>query len=387
MRAGWLAVAAVLLGMCGAGLAVADEHLVAGRVLGPDGAAVADATIWLTTTDWDDMRGPLLVAEQRTDAEGHFRFGDLPDPPARPGTFSLCVHKEGLAFAWAGRLHGNAPDLLLVLERPVQIRGRVLDPEGGPVTGVRPQVSWLTRGPGFDPLDIVDMGQAYFGPPPEVAEVIATETDAEGWFEVLDMPPGLALHASVRVPGYAPAYVQAPWRDLGAGTPLQLVLQTPGAVRGRVYRGHDGRPMPGVSVMCGYVTATTDERGYYEATGLAPGAWDVHLHELPRVFTARAVPDVVVEPGATVEGVDLVAAAGVEISGRVTERDTGRPVPGVGICCNTQQQPSVGRSWPLLFTDDRGCYRLRAPEGAAELRPFEMPRGWRPAGTESQQLR
>lgn len=355
--------------------------LFAGTVLYPDGQPAVGAQVWLTTEDWVEYEGPRLLAQTETDTQGRFEFRDLPPVPEQPGSYTICVLKQGYAFAWAGRIRPPDAALRMVLEREVPLRGRVLDPQGNPAAGVQPRLSFPVRSPGFDPLEIFGYGSVY-APPAELSQMMITATDERGEFEIHHLPAGVEMTLRVEEENYARKAVRHHWAELMSGEPVEINLEEPGTVRGRVYRAEDGAPVAGVEVAT-YAggKATTDQQGRYEITNLRSGAYQIYLHELPTEFTAAAVADITVEPGATVEGVDLKVIPGYEIRGLVTEQDTGEPIADFGVCCNTAQQPLVGKAWPLVRTGPDGRYSLRAPEGRAELRRFYVPKGWRPAKT------
>ncbi len=365
----------LLLGLSPTVVPAAD---FAGQVVDNSGAPVAGATVWLTTEDWVETYEPSALAEAQTDGQGCFEFANAPAAAADPGWYNICAHRQGSALAWTDRLGQSHPSLLLVLEREFPIRGHVADSEGNPVAGIRPAVTFLVRYPGFDPFQIGD-DSAALAPPAALSDLLVAPTDEQGEFELRHLPPGIDLHISIDDPRYARADGRFEWGELASGDPIAMTLEPPGTIRGRVYRAEDGTPVAGVSVTTSPSGATTtDDQGRYELTKLPPAVYQVYLNELPVEFTAKAV-EVTVESGATVEGVDLQVIPGVELTGMVTEQGTGQPLGRAGVCANTAQQPKAGISFPVMHTGADGRYSLRAPEGPAQLRPFDMPEGWRSA--------
>jgi protocatechuate 3,4-dioxygenase beta subunit len=350
----------------------------AGQVLAPDGKPAVAAKVWLTLEDWSPGgSGRSVVATAETGAPGRFQFA-----PAKPvvwgdANYVVCAYADGLAFAWTDRMHLSDPTLLLTLEPEVVLHGRVVDSQAKPVAGAKPRVSFLVRYPGFDPLAIGDRG-AVLAPPDALSEMMTTATDDRGEFEVRRLPAGIDPHIEVRHGDYAAVSPYLDWATVSTGKPIELVLEPGARIRGRVFRAADGAALSGVKVAAyGGGMATTGKQGEYELSGLGSGVYQVYLKELPANLTAKAVGGVVVAPGATVTGIDLLAVPGVEVTGTVTEQGTGTPVPNVGICCNTAQQPQVGIAWPLVFTGADGRYLIRAPEGPAQVRPLRLPEGWR----------
>ena len=150
-------------------------QVFAGTVLYPDGKPAAAANVWLTFEDWGETYEASVRAETRTDAEGRFEFTDVPGAPEEPGSYSICVYQEGWAFAWAGRTRQADANLLFVLERAISLRGRILDAEGKPVSGIRPQVGFLSRLASFDPPEIKSYGGAVLAPPDEIGRASCRE--------------------------------------------------------------------------------------------------------------------------------------------------------------------------------------------------------------------
>lgn len=367
----------LLLMLCSPAAFCADvPEVFAGKLLDATGASVGGATVWLTTEDWGNGEGPTILARSETADNGSFRFVGFPAAPEDPGLYNVVAYKQGWAFAWSDRMRHARRNIRLTLGREFPLQGRIVGPDGKPVAGLQPMVSFLTHRPGFDPLAIGTLSSA-FAPPPAVSDLMVTPTDETGHFRVRGIPPGSRMSLKVTDERFAHTSVRLAWGELREGRPIEIALAPPATIRGRVLNAEGGTPRPGVSVgLYAGGGTTADANGRYEFRNLRPGVHHVYLHELPRQFTARAVSDVKVEPGATVENVDLLIERGVTIRGRATAQGTDEPIADYGICCNTQQQPRVGSAWPIIKTGADGRYSLQAPEGEAKLRPFDLPEGW-----------
>lgn len=349
-----------------------------GKVLLPDESPAAGAKVWLTATGQDQPPGPAILAITTADAEGRFAFPPTPALIGEWPTHSVCARAEGYAFAWTNRMGAGDTTISLTLQKPFPLYGKVTDFAGRPVAGLQPRVSFLVCGAGFDALSFLDLGAA-FDVPAELSALTVSPTDAEGRYSLSGLPPGVDVYLRFDSPACASVRVSRDWAPLMAGEPLDVILPKPGTIRGRVL-GPDGKPAAGlkISTAMGWAaSANTDGEGRYELANLAPGAYQVYMRELPVEFTVPAYPEVRVEEGATVEGLDFRLERGIEIAGRATDQDSGAPLAGVGICCNTAQQPAMGIAWPVVKTGPDGRYSLRAPTGKAELRPFGIPPGWR----------
>src|SRR5262249_38058309 len=142
-----------------------------------------------------------------------------------------------------------------------------------------------------------------------------------------------------------------------------------------------GKPMANVGVTghlkSGWwengVFAKTDAEGRYKLVGLpkAPGCTVTFLteHELVFLGLTKAVPET---GGLTPVTVDIDMVRGVVITGRVTDKETGKPVPGgvryvplagnkeVGKLPGTDVHNDGAMSYPL---DAEGNFRIVAPPG------------------------
>jgi len=281
---------------------------IVGRVVDPDRQPLAGARIRAFLRR-PDLRGSGSERsfETTTDGDGRFTVGDL-----RHGEeVMLHVRRSGYAQAHLQRVTApTAQPLELVLQPVARVSGTVHDPRGRPVEGARVRVD-RTTGPG---------GAPYSSPE-------AVETDADGRFDVAEVPPG-AVTVHARAQGYLrDARIHLELEPGSRVEDLELTL-TPGAtVRGRV-RGPDGEPVAEASVRwredrtARPNAARTDGDGEYRLEGVAPG---------PRTFVvshprhARALGDLEVKPGDN--RLDFQLEAGYEIRGRVLA-DDGRPVAG-----------------------------------------------------------
>lgn len=106
-----------------------------GRVVGPEGEPIDTATVEVFREPYDRQRSTYTI----TDDRGEFRVTGLDE-----GTYELAfdddlvTREPGAAELYGGRLKGvraGASGILFALQSPVEIQGRVVDPEGQPVAG------------------------------------------------------------------------------------------------------------------------------------------------------------------------------------------------------------------------------------------------------------
>ena len=206
----------------------------AGHVRYPDGSPAVGARLSaeassIETDAWSALYTRISENNRTTaDGQGHFTFSGLPDG----FSFDLVARRdrEGVrSIAHRDAVRDGEMDLELVLETAPAIVGRVLAPDGEPVSGALVRVvpqndsRYLLRAEGL-------AGSA--------------RADPEGNFLLqLDKPEAVALEATAS--GFAPSLVQlveAPNQD-----PVELQLRTPLTVTGRVV-DTAGRPVVGATV-------------------------------------------------------------------------------------------------------------------------------------------
>ena len=169
--------------------------------------------------------------------------------------------------------------------------------------------------------------------------------------------------------GFAPTYVT---RAMGGREDIEVVLTGGGAITGSVrevlsggsHYGIEGRPVPNAVVLARYRSngllnayGITDQDGNYRIGNLAPGAYLVQADRrgtpdlMARGLTCGRERPVEVREGEVISGVDLFLRPGRAVSGRVTYRDTGEPVPGIVVRLSGPRPVSA-------VTDEEGRYRF-----------------------------
>lgn len=155
-----------------------------------------------------------------------------------------------------------------------------------------------------------------------------------------------------------------------------------GAITGRVTL--DGKPAQGVVVLAVPVTsghsmaldqmvkppvrikAVTDSEGRYRFEGLPAGGYSLEPFA-PNLVRSDSDDDddkndLNVADGATVEGIDFALSRGGVITGKITDSE-GRPVIEEEIALKSADptkylNPPSGEDQRMLYTDDRGVYRI-----------------------------
>lgn len=286
-----------------------------GRVLAPDGAALAGALVLAGPRNGHIVPSPLggnATAPQpraaASDADGRFELGDA--LPAGPQP----VHCFARGFApWSGEVNiaDAAEELVIQLAPAARIEGRVVDADGNPVAGA-------------EVLQSIEHLGGWFHS--DAFPAARDTTDAQGWFVLEWIGSGKrelnAWNQQRRELGRARATVEC---CPGETTRCELRLERGATISGRVV-DEQGRPLAGWYVGSQPSdfrkqwyprSASTDGEGRFLLANLGPGAHDLSVR--PPALSAALVELKSVAPGTS--ELELVVpeahAANAEVSGRL----------------------------------------------------------------------
>src|SRR5262245_16962867 len=221
-----------------------------------------------------------------------------------------------------------------------ELRGIVRAGNGTPLEGASVQVFR----PAFRGFDL--RGGAPEDEPEQVSEV---QSDTRGEFRVA-LSPGDRVDLEARREGLCPARAV----DRGAGEFVELVLLTGLRVRGRITRARDGAPVagarvgiqaPGSPLLLPETTVSAGDGTYSLRVPAAP----TRLKVVPLVEQSSPFLPLSFDAGGECV-LDVAVEDGVRVEGRVSARDTGRP-----LAARVHEGRVGGRS---VATDERGEYVL-----------------------------
>jgi RNA polymerase sigma factor (sigma-70 family) len=330
---------------------------VRGRVVDPDGKPVARAEVYLNTHNPKAREYPVRAT---TRADGRFAFSfnrselDSTWTNTPTGTVIALAEGFGCDVATVGRAGGDG-EIALRLVKDMPLSGRVLDREGNPVAGAKVSVTALQianeenltvaleefRKDSF----ITSIAKTWNGPLPGPGSSAATGPD--GRFRLSGLGRERIVDLAIEAPGieYARPRVMTRAGEAVVGPPqyqrakilaatFDYLAAPDRPIRGVVRDKETGKPVAGVRVESfGNTRPTeTDKEGRYELLGYAksktyfltatPGAGQPYFNASPRV------PDT---PGFTPLVADIDLIRGVQVRGRVTDKQTGRPFRGADI--------------------------------------------------------
>ncbi|MCA8952270.1 MAG: hypothetical protein KDE27_22355 [Planctomycetes bacterium] len=370
---------AALLGaaalLAGTGPAMpAHEFEFAGVVHGPDGAPVADADVSLSVFDPGQWH-IVTLRSTRTGADGSFAIGfdsaELPFDRRRyeySDNVALTVTKDGFAPDWVStRALERRDAIALHLLEDVPLRGHLVDEDGQPLAGATLRIVTLYAAEA-ESLDEwqsaleagtpVRAANATLRKSVQVPDRLAAEakTDATGAFTLRGV--GRDRHAWVRCVGGDAAAIRVRlanrivdadllaranrgWAEPVVGADSLVVGQRTRPVEG-VVRDDTGAPMAGVEVISEAIAqrgismvdhglrTTTDAAGRFRLLGFAKAKGNAILlapgEDQPFLMREVRLPD---PDGMAPIQLEVKLNRGIWITGKVAERGSGAPVPGV----------------------------------------------------------
>ncbi len=393
---------------------------ISGRVVDPDDKPVAGARLLLCWMAPPEKRTPVEVAT--TAADGTFRCAIEPPEEGVLENRSLIARAPGFGADWVGvgELAADKPVTLRLVPDDVTVRGRVVDLQGKPVAGATVTVNsisatspaslqalfgkWRRSGVGDDQAEV--RGNRNFSPGAAgvPAQVVA---DADGRFEIRGVGRGRLLYLTFQGSGTAtatarvavlPGAIQGPAvrpvamkqgsMPAASGAPALYgpefthAAEPDAVITGVVTDAKTGQPLAGVQVTGmlenGWwetsASTKTGADGRYRLTGLAKAAarrLQVRPSaDSPYLMGGRAVRD---EPGLAETTADVQLLRGVLVTGRVTDKATGEPVPGAAVRYRAltgnrfyaAMPDKEALQWTVIFrfTQEDGTFRFLALPG------------------------
>ncbi len=308
--------------------------------------------------------GPGSSPKAQTGPDGRFVLRGL-----SPADYTLSVRKSGYAVETVDPVkvaEGSAPlDLEVTLAPEGRIGGVVRRKDGSPVEGwiVNAAVPGRRQGPrrGREPettgpdgafsIGGLKSGETYdlqlfgnAGPGPQKRGVVAPADGVE-----------IVVSGTGRIAGRAV--------DAATGEPLREFDATYEADRGSgggmfVMRMAAGRRSLGAAA-----THFQGEDGSFALEEVPPGRYEVVV--TAKGYQKTRVGGIVVEEGAGKDGVEVKAARGGLLKGRVTDARSGRGIPNVEVAANPSDSSRTGG--PLAFGFAGDAEHTTDAEGAFEI--------------------
>ncbi len=395
------------------------KHTLAGQVLGADGKPAVAELILLRSDD-----SPLPLG--KSGADGRFR---VTVPLGAEDAHLLArVGKEGVGYAHFSPRSGN---VTLQLTKDNVVRGRVIDTQGKPVAGavVFPHYVYDFGKQGAEPyLSYVKTSTPHRGrlagqnnlqtgvrtafDLPDGGSVLAAKSGKDGRFELAGLGAERVAGLYCRAPGLADAEVlvvnranfdPAPFNQAAAdarermlpknlrrpkeqplcGPEVTIVLEGEKVIRGVVKDRDTGRPRPGVEVTFGrvsgfeilsvYHTATTGKDGRFEIRGSRKySAYVPEVKADPQTGYLPAQVEVKDTAGYEPIDVEIACAKGIVVTGKLTDKGTGRPLAGV-VHAEPMQDNTFLKKFPSMEKGLHGLNQMAITREDGSFRLVTLP--------------
>jgi RNA polymerase sigma factor (sigma-70 family) len=319
---------------------------VSGRVLDPTGRPQQGSRLWLAFQgiDWTwSTRVPEVRATTGPDGRFAFTVSDADPEVSRalrmtsgwPGGFGdikVLASADGLGPAWTDLVGIKGEIELRLVPDDIPIEGRLLTLEGRPIAGITVKTQ---------KVDDPGASQTVFGIPSGFFQ--SATTGADGRFRLAGIGrgrrallgfkgPGIERDAVQVVTGPFPANQPTEFRGIAqVGANFEHLCKPGKSIKGVVRDIETGAPLSGISVYSefgGSASTDSDQQGRYQLDGLdkSPMRWliaSARGGDQPYFTSERTVDD---SAGYEPMTVDIAMVKGVVVTGRMTDKATGRPV-------------------------------------------------------------
>ena len=321
----------------------------------------------------------MLTSVQRTDNDGRFLLNVT--PTSQYDTY-VVARKEGFALGWDALSYNHdykaQGKFYIILEKPNELAGKVVDAEGAPVAGATvwalPKTSYLHR----------LRQRPIYGP----QEWLTVKTGGNGTFAFRNLPADASADFWVKVAGcdlvyhYTPQVMSSIGFEVGIED-LELVLPHGTTIQGKVL---DKRTRVGISGVRLLLQANPHEQQqwyrYHELFSGPDGAFSISgvpagKHILRAVtpmdrtaeWIARTVP-VSVAPNEGLKNVTVGVEKGAMLQVIARDRRTGRPLNGIKIQVHNKGATRFKGDFGFFrnaFTGADGIAQVRVPPGRCNV--------------------
>ena len=409
-----------------------DVITIRGNVVDPDGKPAGGAAVHVLRWYWDPTVPKVPLAATTADSDGRFeityrksQFNVDVQRPEMWKEVTILATAKGLGPDWIEprRLPPGEELTLHLVRDDVPVIGRVIDVKGKPVPGVTITMDSIAKSPDEnldDWLAALRRGEllwqaanrylgGYSPPiPREIMRPVQTKPDGsfeirgvgrERWIRVTLEGPTISHTRAGIVTRKSPLLAAndgAPDPEWSSKAPVygadcQIEVQPTRPIVGTVRDAETGAPLPGVAVESYRMTehgisaerqirVKSDERGCFRLVGMPKGPGKriivVPGDDQPYLMREFDVPD---QPGSEPIEMDLKLHRGVWITGRVTDKSSGKPVrarvhylpyrtnPFAEALPEFDKHGNVDGYQKRYATNDKGDYRAVGLPGRAIL--------------------
>jgi RNA polymerase sigma factor (sigma-70 family) len=386
---------------------------IKGRVLDPDGKPLAGAKVYVSTYTEKDKSDPKVRTE--TDANGRFHFTASRAEVDRDEMLAVVAPGYGPDWVSLSQADDGSELSLRLVKDDAPINGRVLDLENQPIVGAKVRVVRVRKMPNEDLGPWIKDMQAvgnkglfdlrrsnallrYEQIMKPVWGVLGTphaaKVGADGRFHLAGFGRERVVELVIEGPGVEHSQVTVVTRsELPKGLPpyaygarFDFRAAPDKPIVGTIREKGSGKPLPGIEVTCDFVsvtggstdltpvegtTVTTDAQGRYRLPG-SPKSKQYHIEAKgDRYFGATKVVND--SPGSEPLVADFEMEVGILIRGRVKDKATGRPVPGLIFYLPRGDNPRL-KDYPEFAADSTSNAEIEK-DGSFTV-PAIPGRGW-----------
>ena len=393
--------------------------VVAGRILGPDGAPAPVASVVFYQISPYAPGPPAAIGQARCDSDGAFRMevdraairGHDREDVEPIDEVLLAAFADGYGPAWVSSADPAAlRDVTLrLVSDDVPIDGRIIDLEGRAVPGVsvRPQMIMAARGEDLgamlrgegdpNPVDLLIrpyLDARIVGLPDHVV------TDADGRFRLEGIGRERVTLCTIEGPTIASGQFYAMTRPgpevtiegflndnptnpprMFLGATFEYAVEPTVPIVGVVRDEKTGEPLPGVRIHSNRglsSAAETDAEGRYRLIGVSKGD-EYRVAALPgQMPYLGALATVGDGPGLEPRRVDFALRRGVRLRVRLVDQTSGEPIRGEVAYYPYRDNPHSegltgfdagysGREWNRVRVSDENIYTIVVPPGRGLL--------------------
>lgn len=367
-----------------------ETSVVSGRVVDPDGRAVANASVevlgrlnrvWVgASVDPEDYQ---TLGQTQSDADGRF---SLTTPRVTPDHFqavSILAIAPDFAFGCKS-FQADVPAFTanVKLHREQPVRFTLFDVNGMPAPGVEVRLQGVYR---MD--DYSQEGEGLYlsdNPPRSLRAWPAATTNDQGQCAFRGLPQGFTASLTIRDPRFARQTPSFKLGDDGKTQDVPLALEPARIIEGQVVAADTGRPIPRAIISAAARIKNEHANGYFSTNfrADADGRFQINplvgSEYLMNIYPPAGEPYLIAHSNLKwVEGnlrarLDVKLDRGVLIRGKVTDAKTGQPLPGASVQFLPRNDPDrILSGWQaIVASDSEGVYQIAVPAGQGHLLIF-----------------
>jgi len=266
---------------------------------------------------------------------------------------------------------GHAGTAICTLRSFTRVRFHVVDTRGNSVKGVR-----------ICPAEFYAEND-YGTWNPAIDSPWTQTTDANGYATLGRLPQGYLMQIQLLDDGYfGPDTTKSIQLSTTAVTPdITLHVSLSASVSGQVECSTANQPVSGIHVLAipkdsltENTEVTTNNIGQFTISGLQAGTYNIAVKDDAAYYSTWISTPITVtlSDGENSTSNILSLKPGGLIEGRVTDRDSGKPIPNVFITGTSDSDPTLanGQLRPCAVTGPDGTYRLRVVPGRVSVNPI-----------------